>query len=65
MELFIWLWAYDRKLFCDLKPGYSSFVYLWLLPVAIGTMTLCFAYFSQATDSRDMRACFKDDFVAE
>lgn len=65
MELFIWLWAYDGKLFCDLRPGYTSFVYLWLLPVAIGTMVLFFAYFAQATDSRDTRTCFKDEYVAE
>ena len=47
MELFIWVWAYDRKRFSyDLfKPGYSSLVYMWLLPVLIGTTTLCFAYF--------------------
>ena len=46
MELFIWLWVYDRQLFCDLRTSYQSFVYIWLLPVAIASTVLLFAYFS-------------------
>ena len=38
MELFIWMWAYDKRLFC----GYTvrAFVYIWLIPVLLTAAVL-------------------------
>jgi hypothetical protein len=44
MELFIWLWAYDKKLLCALRHNYSSFVYIWQVPVIMAATVLGFAY---------------------
>ena len=55
MELFIWLWAYDRKLICGLRHTYFSFVYIWLVPVIMAATALVFAYLAQTFDNRDMR----------
>lgn len=65
MELFIWLWAYDRKLICGLRHSYFSFVYIWLVPVIMAATALVFSYLAQTFDNRDMRKCFADDAVAE
>ena len=65
MELFIWLWAYDRKLICGLRHSYFSFVYIWLVPVIMAATALVFSYLAQTFDNRDMRKCFEDDAVAE
>ena len=64
MELFIWLWAYDKRLLCSLRHSYTSFVYIWLVPVVMAATVLAFAYLAQTTDMRDMRSCFTDDEVA-
>ena len=61
MELFIWLWAYDKKLLCALRHNYSSFVYIWLVPVILAASVLGFSYIAQATDMSDMRSCFTND----
>ena len=47
MELFIWLWAYDKRLLCGLKYGIHSFIYVWLVPVLTSLTVLGLTYVNQ------------------
>ena len=58
MELFTWLWAYDKRLLCGIKYGSHSFVYIWLIPVIVTAPVLCFSAFQQIiADSNDLDEC--------
>ena len=47
MELFIWLWVFDRRLLCGLKYGIHSFIYLWLIPTVSSLTVLAMTYFEK------------------
>ena len=58
MELFAWLWAYDKRLLCGIKYGNHSFVYIWLIPVVVSAPVLCFSAFQQlVADSQQVESC--------
>ena len=65
MELFIWLWVFDKKLLCGLGHHRLSVIYIWLVPVICAATTLLLSYFFKTMDARDMRKCFVDNTVAE
>jgi len=44
MELFIWFWAFDKRLLCGLKYGIHSFVYIWLVPMVTSVTVLCLTW---------------------
>ena len=58
MELFTWLWAYDKRLLCGIKYGSHSFVYIWLIPVVVSVPVLCFSAFQQImADGKQLDDC--------
>lgn len=71
MELFIWLWAYDKRLLCgSLSESKNTFfdIYIWLLPCIIAASALIFTYFAKVTSTNwlDLSTCFAaDEEIAE
>lgn len=63
MELFIWLWAFDKRLLCgncgESQTPYFN-VYVWMVPCIIAASTLFFTYFARvtATNDPDVAVCF-------
>jgi len=60
MELFIWMWAYDKRLFC----GYTvqAFVYIWLIPVLLSTAVLGLTCLLRLTsDQTELHMCMASD----
>ena len=47
MELFIWLWAFDKRLLCGLKYGIHSFKHVWLVPALSSLIVLGITYIAQ------------------
>ena len=65
MELFVWLWAFDRRLLCGRQHSPFFHVYIWLLPTIIAAMCLIFTYVSQVTNVRDLSQCMAYAETAE
>ena len=40
MELFTWIWVYDKRLLCCVRYNINSFVYLWLVPAIVALATI-------------------------
>lgn len=58
MELFTWLWAYEKRLLCGIKYGKHSFVYLWLIPAVTSASVLCFSTIQQLiADNHSVDEC--------
>lgn len=47
MELFIWVWAYDKRLLCGLDYGKQGIVYIWLIPAFCAAAVLGFSFLGQ------------------
>ena len=47
MELFTWLWVYDKRILCGLKHQLISKVYIWLLPMLLATISLVYSRLTQ------------------
>ena len=61
MELFIWLWAFDKRLLCGLKYGIHSFKYVWLVPALSSLTVLMMTYGAKIKqynrNDQDVEAC--------
>lgn len=64
MELFFWLWAFDKRLFCQYTG--RSFVYIWLAPIMLSVTVLgltCFLRFT--SDTKELQACMAKNRAVE
>ena len=52
MELFIWMWAFDKRLTCCLKYGSRMFPFLWLVPTLTASATLAITWTYQFTSDQ-------------
>ena len=42
LEFFLWFWLLDRRYLCDFRPALKYFSFLFLLPIASHSLTICF-----------------------
>ena len=52
MELFTWIWSYDKRLLYGIKYGSHTFVYIWLIPLVTSAMVLGLSSFQQIWEDR-------------
>ena len=58
MELFIWLYAFDKRTLCGLNYGKKGIVYIWLIPAIIAMTVLCLSWFDKLmTNQTVMHQC--------
>ena len=58
MELFTWLWSYDKRLLYAIKYGSHTFVYIWLIPTVISATVLFLSSFQQIiADRQELDHC--------
>ena len=62
MELFIWVWAWDKRLLCGLNYGKQGVVYMWIFPAIVAASILCFAILGQVlSDNEEIEQCLLYD----
>jgi hypothetical protein len=42
LEFFLWFWLLDRRYLCDFRPALKYFSFLFLLPIVLHSLTVCF-----------------------
>ena len=58
MELFTWMWAFDKRLVCWPKYSKKTFSYIWLMPVFVSGATLILSLLAQITaHENDLKDC--------
>ena len=64
MELFIWLWAFDKRLFFQYSG--RSFVYIWLIPIVLSATVLGLTCFLRVTSSpKELQTCMATSHAVE
>ena len=62
MELFIWLWAFDKRVMCGAVYTSTSFAYIWLIPAVMAACVLGITWYLKAsTDDSPTNECLKTD----
>ena len=60
MELFLWMWAFDKRLFCSYTG--QTFVYIWLAPGLLSFSILALTYMLKLTsDETEVHECMTKD----
>ena len=49
MELFVWVWAWDKRLLCGLSLNSKVFAYIWLMPILVAAITLTLTWVQRFT----------------
>ena len=58
MELFIWFWAFDKRLVCCWEYGPRTFVYIWTMPALAALLTLGLSWTMKlSADDRALSEC--------
>ena len=47
MELLVWMWAFDKRVFCGIRYGSQQFVYIWLIPVILSISVLFLSWLDE------------------
>ena len=62
MELFTWIWVYDKRLLCCVRYNINSFVYLWLVPAVVALATIVLTWTKQFTsDEHKLQSCMRNN----
>ena len=62
MELFVWLWLYDKRLLCGRG---ASVTYAWLIPVFSALTVLIMASRLDCDENPMVMASVENDFLSE